>query len=241
MITSDVLSPEMSFNMINDIIESIPERTFGGTQPAFLYNLLMNSNEEGEIVEIGTNVGKSTIALAYAQKRKNGKPINTIDIFQHPDIEKNLDNAKVKEYVNRIISPSHVAAKTWNKPIKLLWIDGDHSYRGVYNDIKNWSKFVVNGGLIALHDYPGHMGSKVVSRAVANSVLMDPFQYRVLHDREAGSIIVFQKIQGNDFDERGQNKLKAAINWQVRNFRSWFIETFPDLAQRIVRRIKERS
>ncbi|GIV33629.1 MAG: hypothetical protein KatS3mg031_1164 [Chitinophagales bacterium] len=228
-----------SFAEINAIIEAIPERTFGGSQPEFLFHLLLNLQVEGEVVEIGTNVGKSTIALAFAQKVKNGRPIHTIDIFQHPAIEQNLQRAGVSQYVNRIISPSHVAAKQWNKPVKLLWIDGDHSYRGVVTDIKNWSKFVVEGGLIALHDYPGHYGSKVVFRAIADSVLMDPFQYRILHDREAGSIIVFQKLQQTAQSLPSRNKIRDFIYWKTRNLRAWIIETFPGFAQKLIRKIKE--
>src|SRR6266446_6463307 len=131
------------FKEINDVIEAIPERTFGGAQPEFLFNLSMKLLGNGEVVEIGTNVGKSTIVLAFAQKCKLENPIVTVDIFSHPDIEKNLTNAGVMEFVYRIVAPSHVAAKSWTKPIKLLWIDGDHSFRGVYNDIIRWTKFVV--------------------------------------------------------------------------------------------------
>lgn len=35
----------------------------------------------------------------------------------------------------------------------LLYLDGDHSYDGVMKDLKNWSSKVVEGGIIAGHDY----------------------------------------------------------------------------------------
>lgn len=34
----------------------------------------------------------------------------------------------------------------------ILWIDGDHSYEGVFSDYTNWLPFVVDGGVIAFHD-----------------------------------------------------------------------------------------
>jgi hypothetical protein len=227
-----------SFKEINDIIEAIPERTFGGAQPEFLFNLSMKLSGNGEVVEIGTNVGKSTIVLAFAQKCKNEKPLTTIDLFQHPAIQKNLEVAGVKEFVNRIISPSKEAAAHWNRPIKLLWIDGDHSCSGVYNDIKAWSRFVLPNGIIALHDYPGHQGSKVVARAIAKSVLMNPYRFRILYDREAGSIIVFQRIKSVENEDRG---IPSRLYWYGREIRSWLIETFPRLAQLLIRKVKEKK
>ena len=50
------------------------------------------------------------------------------------------------------------AAKAWEKPIRLLFIDADHSYEASKLDFDLWSPFVVPGGLIALHDigeWPG--------------------------------------------------------------------------------------
>ena len=36
--------------------------------------------------------------------------------------------------------------------LDVLWIDGDHSYKGVKSDYDNYSPFVREGGLIAFHD-----------------------------------------------------------------------------------------
>jgi predicted O-methyltransferase YrrM len=46
----------------------------------------------------------------------------------------------------------------WQGPIRLLFIDGDHSYEATRADVEIWSKHVAPGGLMALHDvdvWPG--------------------------------------------------------------------------------------
>lgn len=43
-------------------------------------------------------------------------------------------------------------AKTWNRPIRLLWIDGDHTYKGALADLEMFSPFLVDGAIVALHD-----------------------------------------------------------------------------------------
>ena len=47
---------------------------------------------------------------------------------------------------------SHQAVKDWNEPIDLLFIDGDHQKSAVHQDWKEWSRFVVPGGLALFHD-----------------------------------------------------------------------------------------
>lgn len=44
------------------------------------------------------------------------------------------------------------AAKTWNRPIDLLVIDGDHAESMVQRDWDEWNRFVLPGGLVAFHD-----------------------------------------------------------------------------------------
>lgn len=41
----------------------------------------------------------------------------------------------------------------WDRPIHFLFIDGDHHYDIVSADIAGWVPFVVEGGIVAFHDY----------------------------------------------------------------------------------------
>jgi cephalosporin hydroxylase len=38
------------------------------------------------------------------------------------------------------------------EPIELLFIDGDHSYDGIFGDITNWVPKVMSGGYVVIHD-----------------------------------------------------------------------------------------
>ena len=62
------------------------------------------------------------------------------------------NRAGVDDLVVSIIETSEEAAKDWNKPISFLWIDGDHSYSAAKLDFDLFSKWVVDGGVIAFHD-----------------------------------------------------------------------------------------
>ncbi|MBN1294278.1 MAG: class I SAM-dependent methyltransferase [Candidatus Latescibacteria bacterium] len=187
-----------SLDEVLDIVDSIPEKMCGRPQPLFLYNLSKKTKGTGEIVEIGTCAGHSAIAMSYAQIEKKGRKINTIDIAEHPELENNLKRAGVSEYVKRIVRRSSVVAATWDKPIELLFIDGDHRYNAIVVDIECWSKFVVEGGIMAFHDYPGYNGLNEAWKAVYDKVMSKPEEWRLISDREAGSIIVFEKIRQED-------------------------------------------
>lgn len=47
---------------------------------------------------------------------------------------------------------SHEAAPSWTRPLDFLFIDGDHSWQGIDRDWRGYSKHVVYGGAVALHD-----------------------------------------------------------------------------------------
>ena len=47
---------------------------------------------------------------------------------------------------------SQEAARSWNVPIDLLLIDGDHSESAVERDWNDWSRFVMPGGVVLFHD-----------------------------------------------------------------------------------------
>ena len=52
-----------------------------------------------------------------------------------------------------IIADSTVCHCDFKRNIHFLFVDGDHSYEIITQDIANWTPKVVSGGIIAFHDY----------------------------------------------------------------------------------------
>jgi cephalosporin hydroxylase len=76
---------------------------------------------------------------------------------------------------NYIKGSSH-DLETFNKLIEytdeidILFIDGDHTYKGVKNDFELYSKLVKNGGYIIFDDYNDHKFSPDVKKYVNNLI-----------------------------------------------------------------------
>jgi predicted O-methyltransferase YrrM len=128
----------------------------------------------GAIVEIGSFQGRSTVMLAKVASHYGLGPIVAIDPHNSPillDHHANpeassyqgfLDSihaADVSNHVESHLAYSTEAASSWNRPIRLLWIDGDHSYEGAKKDLDGFSPHLVPLGVVAFHDalnaFPG--------------------------------------------------------------------------------------
>lgn len=175
-------------------IDAIPEQVCAPPQPRFLYDLSTQTTGRGEVVEIGTMSGKSTIALAFGQRRAGGRPIHTIDIVEHPDLASNLTRTGVADHVIRHVARSSSMARSWTQHIELLWIDADHSYRGLRTDLRLWTPHVLPGGIVAIHDYPGFDHADQKALGVRRALLSQPSRWRVVSDREAGSIFAVERL-----------------------------------------------
>ncbi|MCL4874369.1 class I SAM-dependent methyltransferase [bacterium] len=178
-------------SLIQEIRGSVNVGMCGSPQPEYLFCLSYSLENRGAIVEIGTCAGHSLVAMSYAQKLKNGRKVTTIDIAKHPSLDEHIAKADVNEWCEVIVNNSAVVAKAWNKPIELLWIDGDHRYEGAKADIVNWENFVIRNGYIALHDYRNGTG---VQQAVYETLLAKPWIWKMVSDRAYGSIVVFKRI-----------------------------------------------
>ena len=130
-------------------------------EAGFLHNQA-SKVKEGVIVEIGSYRGRSAIAMAkdsivpvYAIDPHNMMVDGMGGSFTSKDravFIENIFKAGVHEKVHIVNLESNHAAMGWSKPIGLLWIDGDHSFKQVKLDAVNWIPHVIKGGLIAFHD-----------------------------------------------------------------------------------------
>lgn len=164
-----------------------------------LAHLAARVSPEHHIVEIGSYKGKSTSHLALGAKRGLGAHVTAIDLWTSGGQRDKAGVARLeKEYATTEVfdifqaqiksldlqdqvtawqSHSLEAALSWDKPIGLLFIDAEHSYRACSADIRAWSKHIVPGGYIALHDYtetfPGVM--QAVGELIESSREYDSF------------------------------------------------------------------
>lgn len=101
--------------------------------------------KDSVILEIGRKFAGSTVIMASAL---DSGVIYSIDIVNHKQAIDNV--APFGDKVVLIESDSRKAK--WDKPIGLVFIDGDHNPKVVKSDIERFTPFVVQGGYAALHD-----------------------------------------------------------------------------------------
>jgi predicted O-methyltransferase YrrM len=115
----------------------------------------------GVIVEIGAEYGRSAAALCSGAAPS--VTIISIDLFptDHPVVgdlmaayKSNLKSAGFADRTFVVKGNSRQIGRGWKLGgrIDLLFIDGDHSYRGARADLQIWAKFVGCGGYLACHD-----------------------------------------------------------------------------------------
>lgn len=122
----------------NKVDLNLPFGAFSSFDMACIYPALIKSKKNDVYLEVGVDKGKS---LAFARKFFKG------DVF---GIDREAD--PLIPGTNFIQKESNEAVKNWTLPIKILFIDGDHTYEGCKDDWNNFSPFIVKGGWVFFHD-----------------------------------------------------------------------------------------
>lgn len=153
----------IDLNFTTDDIEGF----FSDSEGFFLQRFVENcASIDGDVVEIGSYMGKSTPWLARGAK-KVGKTVCAIDTFEGSEEHKkdlkergislldkfreNMSKKGVSDFIKTVVGFSYNVHDKIEK-ISLLFIDGDHSYEGVKKDFDLYSGKVSVGGYIAFHD-----------------------------------------------------------------------------------------
>ena len=126
-------------------------------------------------LEIGTHYGHSFSNMLQSKyktkflgidifKRWGDGKINNMEQLANDNAKKfNVNNYEYKLIKANSHSENtiNVVKKYFPNGIDLLFIDGDHSYKGVINDFKNYFPLVNKGGYIIFDDYlPYKIGNK---------------------------------------------------------------------------------
>ncbi len=121
----------------------------------------------GHVLEIGSFMGKSTTVLAKSVSLAGGDQVIAVDPQTLPAVTDpaGTDTASLRQAFRHTLEANgleHVVdfyrlrsdefARNWNRPIRLLWIDGDHTYTGVAADFDNFSHYLGPGAVVAFHD-----------------------------------------------------------------------------------------
>jgi MMP 1-O-methyltransferase len=136
-----------------------------------------NGPGRGAIVEIGSWMGLSTCWLAAGAQAAGREKVYAVDSFdggpalKGQEIIRNegttytrfIENIEAQGFlgnVEPIIASSQEAARRWNGgAIRLLFIDGEHTYEAVKQDFELWSAHLVAEGVVIFDDcspkYPG--------------------------------------------------------------------------------------
>lgn len=133
----------------------------------FLMLLAAVPTAAGEILEIGSFKGKSTILLARSAQLSDGVIINAVDPMTAPcetdpdlkgdkssliDFERNISEHGVTDRVILHQMLASQLAPTWDKPLRLLWIDGNHTYLGTKSDFDGFAPHLADNAIVAFHD-----------------------------------------------------------------------------------------
>jgi predicted O-methyltransferase YrrM len=125
---------------------------------------LINQHQPRVCVELGTWLGASAIPVARAIAPWRGvlTCVDTWsdDIYHAGDTSpwllvscaRNLVAAGVQN-IRLMPTTTRVAARFWTEPIDYLYVDADHSYEAVREDLETWVPLVRPGGLIVGDDY----------------------------------------------------------------------------------------
>ncbi len=139
----------------------------------FMYLLASFLNLRGDIIEIGSWQGKSICFLASSCKDFSNGIVHAIDPFTgNPGKEenykiacddlsdlrenfiKNIQSKGLEDYVRQYNMTSEEAfLKMGEVRARMIFIDGNHEYKHVRADIKNFSRLLLEEGIMVLDDY----------------------------------------------------------------------------------------
>lgn len=131
-----------------------------------ILNFLLQSGKEfNYMLEVGSAAGANAKVFCEILEIKELFIIDDNKHDKHVHRGTNLKNVNHKEFIgNSQGDEANNWVKSFNKKFDIIYIDADHSYQGVINDIKNYVEFLSEDGFMIFHD---SLACEGVSRAIA--------------------------------------------------------------------------
>lgn len=161
-----------------------------------LYLMALSCSVRGDIVEIGSWQGRSTAFLARACADADNGVVHAVDTFRgNPGTEhlyavdgaldsleanfrRNIARVGLQDRVVTHAATSAEAApsvRERTEGVRLIFIDGEHTFDAVANDLALYADLLLPGGLLVFDDYAPHFPGDV--RAVQEHVDAHPGRY----------------------------------------------------------------
>lgn len=195
----------------NDIPGMLPRE-----RGVVLYSLAYSCAVAGDIVEVGSWQGRSTCYLAQACKDSHNGIVRAIDHFQgnvgstehyvvgrddltdlETNFRRNVADADLDAYVRLYNMNSEDAIIDHSddfQNLRMLFIDGDHSYKGCRTDIELLAPRLAVGGFIAFDDY--HSDGPGVVDAVRDCIFESTQLGHYGHFMQFQGLLVARKLEG---------------------------------------------
>ena len=147
---------------------------------AALYRYALSAppaHPQSPVLEIGSYCGKSAVCLGLAcrargavlfavdhhrgsEEHQQGEEYHDPELYDQEagrmdsfrEFRRNVERAGIADTVVPIVAASELAARAWATPLAMVFIDGGHSLDAAMRDYRGWAKFVLPGGILAIHD-----------------------------------------------------------------------------------------
>ena len=167
----------MNEALLNFIRNNTIKGFLSETEGLALNQLALQVSHLGPVLEVGSYCGKSTVFLGKgclqreslviaidhhrgSEEHQPGESYHDADLLDckgtgidtFSAFRRTLELAGLQETVIPIVASSQQVARFWSTPLSLVFIDGGHSPEMALFDCRAWSRHIVPGGFLAVHD-----------------------------------------------------------------------------------------
>ena len=153
----------------NRLAQASPPLMAGSVSPGEQRALfaLVSALQPKHVLEVGTHLGGSTIALAAALESNGSGSLTTVDIMdvnredrspwpgtkrgEVPQVR--LQQLGLSHRVSFVQGPALEVLSSWSDPLDLVFLDGSHEPKHVYAEIARVSHRLRAPAYVVLHDY----------------------------------------------------------------------------------------